>query len=293
MARPTGTVRHRHWRARFGGLLSALVTGAIVLSLGVAAAQTDQDLDGVPDEDDNCPAIFNPDQEDHDTDEIGTTCDPDKGIPGSESFVMLYLRDQEGRPIEDACFRVTIVDEAGTNAERVCAVEPGYFIVSLEALAARHEIRQIAGPEGCSGGLAAALNPVFTPSGWQVVNVRYQCGVSFGDTFTKPGQEKPHAVAVAAKTKRVEVRLTWQNPRDIFDITAIQLYKGGRLIGQRIPAGAVKLRPRKLKVTRKRTSTSVLIGITKLRPGQLKFKVKAKKVSGRPTVWTRVVQKTS
>jgi hypothetical protein len=37
----------------------------------------DTDFDGVPDEDDNCPAVANPGQEDADSDEIGDVCDTD------------------------------------------------------------------------------------------------------------------------------------------------------------------------------------------------------------------------
>ena len=35
----------------------------------------DNDCDGIPDEEDNCPFIYNPDQEDRDEDEVGDVCD--------------------------------------------------------------------------------------------------------------------------------------------------------------------------------------------------------------------------
>ena len=47
----------------------------------------DQDEDGVPDDVDNCPEFFNPEQRDDDQDGVGHECDPDDGdpdVPGSD-----------------------------------------------------------------------------------------------------------------------------------------------------------------------------------------------------------------
>ena len=43
---------------------------------GVCAAETDLDIDGVPDDADNCPVVSNPDQADADEDGTGNACDP-------------------------------------------------------------------------------------------------------------------------------------------------------------------------------------------------------------------------
>jgi len=44
---------------------------------------TDADGDGVPDADDNCPAIANPGQEDADQDGVGDACDPPPPVSGT------------------------------------------------------------------------------------------------------------------------------------------------------------------------------------------------------------------
>lgn len=78
----------------------------------VAPAPTDTDEDGVPDEEDNCPAIANPGQEDADEDGIGDVCDetplPDQcpNLEGNQQEVPEGYQIVEGQcvPIpEDVC----------------------------------------------------------------------------------------------------------------------------------------------------------------------------------------------
>ena len=43
------------------------------------AAMVDSDEDGISDDTDNCPALFNPEQADADMDGVGDRCDDDTG----------------------------------------------------------------------------------------------------------------------------------------------------------------------------------------------------------------------
>jgi hypothetical protein len=67
----------------------------------------DSDGDGFFDEDDNCPFVYNPDQEDSDGDGVGDACD---------NCPFVYNPDQtdsNGNGIGDACETVIIVDSDG------------------------------------------------------------------------------------------------------------------------------------------------------------------------------------
>jgi hypothetical protein len=76
----------------------------------------------------------------------------------------------------------------------------------------------------------------------------------------------------AAKSRSVVVRATWPKPPSArFDIVGVRL-------GTRLAYGG-KLKPGKLKITKSRTSVSVAARVTKLKPGTLKFGVKAAKLS--------------
>jgi hypothetical protein len=132
-------------RLRRMTVLGPLVA-ALLLLAGAAVAEPDTDVDGVVDSDDNCPRIFNPDQQDNDGDEVGNTCDESKGIPAGESWVVFYLRDQEGRPVSEACFTGTeylgdtVVGESEDCAEAE-ADTAGYILSELQqASADRAEI---------------------------------------------------------------------------------------------------------------------------------------------------------
>jgi hypothetical protein len=76
----------------------------------------------------------------------------------------------------------------------------------------------------------------------------------------------------------------WTDRRNRFDLTAIQNVL--RTTSAR-PA-AEELTPQKLKITRVRTATSLMVRIEKLKPGSLKFKIVSKALQTRAVVVTRV-----
>jgi len=101
--------------------------------------------------------------------------------------------------------------------------------------------------------------------------------VQFTDLL-KAGQSKPHGVAIGAKTKAIQITLTWTSPLDRFKISGL------RLTGRKNRLLAVASRkPRKLKVSRKLSSTFAVLTVSGLSKGRLRFSVKAAKVgSGAP-----------
>jgi len=64
-----------------------LVGIAVVLGSGAAMA-ADNDSDGIDDSVDNCPAIYNPDQSDLDSDGPGDPCDPNTVIGTSVALTL-------------------------------------------------------------------------------------------------------------------------------------------------------------------------------------------------------------
>jgi hypothetical protein len=102
----------------------------------------------------------------------------------------------------------------------------------------------------------------------------------------KKGQSKSHHVKVKRGTKRVQIALTWASPLDKFTVVGIKLVRHGKTL-------ASAARVKRLKVTITRSSTFILVKVTRLRSGELKFKVKATKVGSpepRVTLTTQVTQ---
>ncbi len=108
------------------------------------------------------------------------------------------------------------------------------------------------------------------------------------ETFTAPGEAEPQAVAIAPTAQTGQVALTWSDPGSSFDATGFQLVQPGSGTA-RVPSVLGKVRP-KLKITKKRTRTSLNVRITGLKRGKLKFKIVAKKLKGPTRVIAKIRQ---
>jgi hypothetical protein len=254
--------------------------------------QFDSDLDAVLDFTDNCKNAFNPDQGDWDEDGLGDACDASKGFPEGESRVVLYLRDQDGRPVgEYVCFGQT--DYLGATVageDTVCATAENGYVESIlysPDQADRRELVQEEPPPGCTGGLRETFTHQFEADSWRAVTLRYQCGHSFADVFTAAGQAKPHTLPIGSAAKTIALRVGWKDARDLFTVRRIRIVRGGVV---RATSGVVKLKPRKLKIRSVRHPTYVEIDVANAPAGNLMFDVVAKKVARRAQVSTRVVQ---
>src|SRR5439155_14729190 len=121
-----------------------------------------------------------PDQADADEDGTGNSCDSTPGVQQDESKLVLYLRDQRGRPVTGACFTATVTKSDGVEeADDVCGdvVDPGWAEVDLQAPGdVSVAIDQTSAPPGCAGGLRGSQVEPFVPGAWKAIDVRYRCG---------------------------------------------------------------------------------------------------------------------
>ncbi|HSR94212.1 MAG TPA: vWA domain-containing protein [Solirubrobacterales bacterium] len=109
----------------------------------------------------------------------------------------------------------------------------------------------------------------------------------FVDTLGK-GQSKLHSIVVGAKTKTLQITLTWASPLDKFKLSGL------RLIGKNGLVAVASRSVGKLKVVKTTSSTFAIVKISKLRKGTLRFNVKAAVVGSgaKATLTTQVGQST-
>jgi von Willebrand factor type A domain len=102
------------------------------------------------------------------------------------------------------------------------------------------------------------------------------------------GQSKTHSAAIVARTKTVQITLTWASPLDKFKLSGL------RLVGKSGVLAVASRSVGKLKVTKTPSSTFTIVKVSGLRKGTLRFKVKAAKVGSgaKATLTTQVGQST-
>jgi hypothetical protein len=254
----------------------------------------DSDGDGFDDASDNCPTAFNPDQRDYDHDGQGNRCDSSPA-PTSYSEVMFYARNSKGGILPDQpCFHVewspnAVLNEGTPHSYDICVPDFHYFFYEYPPGSPIPDqtfsvtLTQTTLPATCTGGLTGPYTFVFGPGRYTPVDLLYTCTATpppppppyhktIRDHFGTAKQERRHSVPIPTGTKSVTVRATWpKRPRASFDLVKVRAVA-------RTTAGSLKL-----KITKKRASSSVTIKVTKLKPGTLQFAVKAVKLSAPTT----------
>ncbi len=101
---------------------------------------------------------------------------------------------------------------------------------------------------------------------------------TFTDSLAQ-GKSTPHTVTIAPGSRSAQLALSWTSPLDQFTISGLKIVSKGKTVA----VAARKVR--KLKLTTKRGTTFVVVKVTHLVRGKLRFKVKAAKIgSGQPKV---------
>lgn len=92
------------------------------------------------------------------------------------------------------------------------------------------------------------------------------------DTFLFQGSSRQHAIRVKPAVRSANLVLSWARPGNVFDIVNARVVRNGKTVAM--------VEKKKLKITRKRASTYVIVHVSGLVPGKLKFAIKAKKLRG-------------
>ena len=207
-----------------------------------------------------------------------------KGDNGGTDYNAAFAQSDQDNPTADA--RIFLTDgghDIGSynNGHLVHRV-PTYVIGFSSGVASAGDqarLRRIASdtggvyyPQTDSSRLQSVMN---------TIGATLTCGTpprSFNDNL-KQGASKSHSVAIGAKTKSVQVALTWPSPLDRFTISNL------RLVNNRGKTIATSSRVKKLKITVTKSSTFILLKVSNLSRGSLRFKVKAVRIrSGHPKV---------
>jgi hypothetical protein len=99
----------------------------------------------------------------------------------------------------------------------------------------------------------------------------------FTDQLAQGQTGKPHTVKIGAKTHTLRVTLTWAQPGNHFKLTGLAIKSHGK---------TVKAKPKATLAAK--SSTFNVFKVAHLRPGTLRFAVKAAKASGAVKVTTQV-----
>lgn len=105
------------------------------------------------------------------------------------------------------------------------------------------------------------------------------------ETFTRSGETESGSVPISPTAKTAQIALTWPEGSS-FDVTGITLVP--RAPGRTL-ASAERRRTR-LKISKRRTATSLDVRVKRLKPGRLRYRIVARRVDGRTRVTARIRQ---
>jgi hypothetical protein len=107
----------------------------------------------------------------------------------------------------------------------------------------------------------------------------------FNDEFAKTGRAEVHTVEVPRRISRAQFALTWANAADRFTIGGFRVVRRGKVVAR-------SAKVRRLKVSRRRSSTFTAVRVSGLVGGRLRFSVKATRLSTPGTAATLTTQVT-
>ena len=170
---------------RLGVVLGLLV--AVFALPGVAgAAPGDVDNDTKADATDNCPSIYNIDQQDFDSDGVGNNCDPTPGVGalgfGDISYTIIYHRDvTTGGPLsadltssrcaslQRKVFESGVLTETLTHCHR-------QFTDFINPPARSQQLTLLAAPAGCQALYTSPITVNYNGNGsFAALSVYYRC----------------------------------------------------------------------------------------------------------------------
>jgi von Willebrand factor type A domain len=151
---------------------------------------------------------------------------------------------------------------------------PPTYVVGFGTVASGEDatrLKQIASETGGkaflqtdSSNLQAVFNSIST-----LVNCQSP-PTTFRDAFTRVGQSKKHSLVLGRRTRSVQFTLSWANADDRFDVTGLRILRNGRLVRTS--------RVRRLRIRRRRGETFVIVKVTRVTRGRLRFRLKAKRL---------------
>jgi hypothetical protein len=100
---------------------------------------------------------------------------------------------------------------------------------------------------------------------------------TFNDNLAQ-GKSRAHTVALSRRARSAQLALTWTSPLDRFKVTNVRIVRGKKVVAR-------AARVHKLKVKVSKGTTFVVVKVSRLVRGKLRFNVKAVKIgSGAPKV---------